>query len=210
LPDPIKVPYDEGFVTIKAECEGPVEWLVLLTPADPKSKPKLKYKTGTDPKSLDVSVPPEACTISVFCVGVIESKPTRFARTDIIVEAGNGPRPPPVDPDEKPIPADVPFIVTVVYDPLNVSNDYTILTKWPDASKQLVAAGHKPYLKSIKDPNIKAWLDAAGKKKPEFAAAIKQAGIPLVIVQDKNGKAVAAIPCPKTVAELLTALRGGK
>lgn len=209
LPDPMKVPHDEGFVTVKAECEGPVEWLVLLAPADPNSKPKLKYKPGTDPLTLDVSVPPEACVITVFCIGIIDGKFTRFARTDVVVEAGQGPQPPTAE-EEKPKPATVPFIITVVYDPQARTSDHTLISKWTESAKNLTAAGHTPYLKNAKDPRIKDWLDSAGKAKPAFGEAVKAAGVPLVVIQDQTGKALAAIPCPKTVDELLKILSGGR
>lgn len=209
LPDPMKVSYDEGFITVKADCEGQVEWIVLLT-ANETGKAKIKYKIGSDPNSLDVSIPPEPCQITVFCYGIVDNKLTRAARCEIVVEGGKvGPKP--IDDDSQPSPVSgSAFIVTVIHDPQNLPLDYSLIAKWPDSAKKLIAAGHTPYLKSSKDPKIKAWLTDASKRKPQFGDAIKKAGPIFIVIQDSSGVALAAIPAPKTTDELLKILQGGK
>ena len=200
LPNNFSVPYDEGFVTIKAECTGPVEWIVLTTAE------KVKYKvTG---KELDVAIPPKSCVITIFCYGVVDGKPTRAARVDIDVQ---GPQPPPgPGPVPPPIPVTGKLIVTVVEDPLKRDPQYQLITHWVASSAKIRQAGHTTFLKSIRDKAIQTWLDTAAKQNEQFRQALQLAGTPVVIIQSaENGRLLGAIPCPKTAEDLLRILAQG-
>lgn len=208
LPDNFTVPYDEGFVTVKAESTGDVEWLILTTAE------KIKYKKDVPNKAIDIAIPPKDSVISVFCWAAINGKPTKAARCDITVKGPNGPAPNP-NPGPTPTPTPIPvpkgsLILTVIEDPTARDPSYTLLTRWVDTEQKLIAAGHKPYLKSIKDPVIKNWLNNASDMNAKFKDAVAKAGIPMVIIQGSDGSIFAVLPCPKTEAELLTAISGGK
>lgn len=201
IPAGFDVQWDEGFISLDATSTGPVDWIVL-TSAD-----KIKYRKISD-KSIDISVPPVECTITVFCYGVIDGKPTAAARCDINVKGPQGKRPPPnTKPTPNPTPSeDGPFIVTIVEDPTARDPAFTILTKYVDTSNALIQAGHKPFRLSINDPRTKAWLNAAAAKDKKFADALKSTGTPMVVIQDMAGRAVGVIPCPKTKEDLLAIL----
>lgn len=216
LPPSFSVPFDEGFVTVKAECSGPVDWVVLTTAK------KVKYKAKD--KEVDISIPPLECTVTVFAYGYVGSKLTRAARCDIQVVGPKdkpepspspaptpAPVPPPVPgPDPTPVPVQGNLIVTVVEDPLKRDLSYTTITKWFSTAAKLQAAGHRPFLKSIRDPAIKNWLDTAAAKDQKLAEAITHAGLPMMILQDARGKPLAVGACPRTEAELFSILQGGK
>lgn len=221
LPPNFNVPYDEGFITVKAECKGSVEWIVLTTAK------KVKYKTHNN--EVDISVPPEQCVVTVFAYGYADGKLTRAARCDIKVtvpqpkpkpqpepEPQPEPTPPPPAPNPLPAPDPTPtpiqgnLIVTVIEDPLKRDLSYTTITRWFSTAAKLQAAGHRPFLKSIRDPAIKNWLDAAAARDKTFADALNRAGVPMMILQDIRGKPLAVGPCPRTEAELFSILQGGK
>jgi hypothetical protein len=219
LPPNFPVAYDEGFITIKADCKGTVDWIVLTTAK------KVKYKTYE--KEIDISVPPTDCIVTVFCYGYVDGKLTRAARCDIKVVAPQPkpkpepepqpqpqptptPEPTPVPPNPSPIPPNAGnLIVTVVEDPLKRDPTYSTVTKWFSTASKLQAAGHRPFLKSIRDPVIKKWLDTAAAKDKNFADALNRAGLPMLIIQNINGKPLAVGPCPRTEEELFSILQGG-
>lgn len=91
LPADQTVRYDEGFISIKAECAGEVKWLVI-------SQHKVKYVVVPQ-NTIIISIPPDVPEkggiINVFAVGLVEGKLTDFARTNILVSRGNTPAPTP-------------------------------------------------------------------------------------------------------------------
>lgn len=218
LPASLRVSFDEGMVSVQAETEGEVEWLVLTAA---KLKKPIKYKRNDADKAIDIAIPVltpiQSYQITVYCWSAGGNKPTPASRCDIFVDAPdqNTPYPAPQPapgPQPGPNPAPIPqgnLILTVVYDPTNVDPSYTLISKWADTKDKLIAAGHKPYLQSIKSAAVQAWLNKATAQNAEFGAAVKQAGIPMIIAQDSKARVLGVVPCPKTEAELIKLLAGG-
>ena len=99
LPVDQTVSPEEGFVIIKAECNGPIRWIVL-------AGVKVKY-LEIPGGSIAVAVPSKAETISIFAVGLVNGKLTDYAQTNIIVQSNN---PSPVTPGA------APYHITMVVD----------------------------------------------------------------------------------------------
>jgi hypothetical protein len=186
LPAPQKVNYDEGFVTLKADCKGTVKWLVLSTSA----KIKFKVNSGT-PNEIDIAVPPYEAAITVFCIGVIDGKQTDFARTDVAVEgpAGPGPTPAPIPPDVK-----GPFHLSIIEDPLKRTEAIKGIVDNPALFKQLRDKKVTPRVYTVNDPVLKT---------KKFDAVLTKYGAPMLILQDDNGKALVIGSLPASSAELL-------
>lgn len=196
LPANFAVPTDEGFVNIKAECAGAVEWLVLTTAT------KVKYKVSDQDKEVIIGVPNKPCVVSVFCFGVVDSKPTKVARCDITVTENNAPRPPPDPPITPPnVVTKGPYVITVIEDPLKRTPDMTLITNWLASVTELKKLGHKAYLVSSKDPAI---INPAN----GFDKLLSRFPLPILVIQDPTGKLLGAGPCPKTLDELLKMLQG--
>jgi len=93
LPVNQTVDIGEGFIEIKADCEGEVKWLVV-------SNVKVKYLAFS--KLIIVAIPSKSGqVISVFAVGMVDGNLTDFVRTNITVR-GNTPSPSP-SPTGKPV-----------------------------------------------------------------------------------------------------------
>jgi hypothetical protein len=200
LPASFSVRTDEGFVSIKAECKGPVQWLVLTTAQ------KVKYKEMTDPdKELIVSVPNVACVISVFCYGAPDGKLTKPVRCDInVVDSGTNPVPTPNPGPTPPAPnVTGPLNITVIEDPLKRSVDYTLLTQWLSAKAALQQLGHRPFLLSSKDPQVTNPTNG-------FDQLIRRYSLPILVIQDQEGKLLGAGPAPKTLDDLKRMLNQGR
>lgn len=212
LPAPFEVSYDEQFVTIKAECTGEVEWLVLGS--EGRIKNKINRATNETEVGVPVSgafaTPPRDVVIRVYAIGVVDGKMTGHVWTEITVRsaAPAPPQPTPTPPQPQPTPpvdppiANSSYHVTVIEDPLRRSPEYVSLTRWLDTRAKLIAAGHKPHQMSTNDP---LYLDP----KSGFAEEVKRVGLPALIIQDKDANLVRAVACPKTAEEILKLL-GGK
>ncbi len=201
LPAPFEVPYDEGFVTIKAECSGEVEWIVMVDTG------RIKYKTSAKENEIDVSIPPKDTIITVFCYGLAGGKLTKAARTEVKVTGNPGPvTNPKLGQGAGGLPA-VSYYATVVEDPLRRTADYVSITQWLATRDRLKAAGHKPSLLTTNDKMIK---DQTTGFSTVLSDLTKQGvGLPVLIVQDAQGRLISAGPCPKTADEIMK-LVGGK
>jgi hypothetical protein len=197
LPASFTVTADEGFVTVKADCKGPVEWIVLTTAQ------KVKYKVSESDKEVIVSVPTVQCIITIFCYGVVEGKPTKPARCDITVNVGNGDNPKPPEPGPKPVPNVGKLNITIVEDPSKRTQDYTLITRWAITKEELEKLGHKSYLLPFNAPE-------ATDPKYGFDKLIKQFPLPILVIQDEKGKLLGAGPAPKTLDELKRMIAQGK
>jgi hypothetical protein len=166
LPAPQTVNYDEGFVSLSADCKGTVKWLVLSTSA------KVKFKVNpSTPNDIDIAVPPYESTITVFCVGVIEGKMTEFARTDVTIK---GPAPPGPGPAPNPTPSDVkgPFHLSVIEDPAKRTNEIKAVIESADMRDKLKAKQVTVRIYTATDPVL------AQKK---FDAVLQKYGAPVMI-----------------------------
>lgn len=201
LPAPFKVGTDEGFVTVKAECKGPVEWIVLTT------APRVKYKVAEADKEVIVSVPTKACTITVFCYGVVDGKLTKPARCDITVgEGGDGGGGDDKDKDKdkpKPAPVKGPLNLTLIEDPAKRTADYTLLTNWLANKAELQKLGHRAFLLSHRDAQVTNPANG-------FDKLVQRFNLPLLVIQDSDGKLLGAGPAPKTLDDLKRMLTQGR
>jgi hypothetical protein len=78
LPKPIVVKTSEGFVVVEAKCKGTVKWLLV-------SEGKTKYLENNTNNSVTVAVP-QSGEVTVFAIGLVDSKMTDFAVTTISTE----------------------------------------------------------------------------------------------------------------------------
>lgn len=202
LPADFSVNYDESFVTLKAECDGPVDWIVLSTTE------KIKYKIPAGTNEIDIGIPPKACVITVFCYGLVSGKLTKAARCNITV-TGATPTPTPSpsptpNPSPTPAPATQALNITIIQDPTKRDPSYTLISQWVTTENKLKAAGHKARMISISDP----WVTDP---RNTLLAIMQKAQVtaPALMIQDAGGKLLGLIPCPKTEAELMKLLSQG-
>lgn len=201
LPDPFTVPYDEGFVTLKANCKGPVEWIVRPVPGTRPLRFKYRASEGNE---IDLSIPPTDCSIEVYAIGVVPGtgKPTPPAMTMVTVQ---GPSP---EPAPKPSPAPAPAAhlhVTIVLDAAKTTAETAALLNSPTLFARLRAAGTEPRAYLTSDPRLK--------EKHLDAFVTRAGGAPALIAQLDSGKVVLAVTLPRTEAEILDSItraqRGG-
>jgi hypothetical protein len=189
LPAAQTVNYDEGFISLTADCKGTVKWLVLSTSV------KVKFKVNpATPNDIDVAVPPYESGITVFAIGVVEGKQTDFARTDITVKGPAGPGPPPT-----PIPPDVkgPFHLSIVEDP----------TKRTDAIRNVIESNELRTTLKNKQVALRVYTTTDPEvKEKKFDAVLQRFGAPLMVLQDDNGKGLVIGPLSQDVPSLLKLL----
>lgn len=205
LPAAQTVNFDEGFVSLTADCKGQVKWLVLSTSV------KVKFKVNpSTPNDIDVAVPPYESSITVFAVGVVDGKLTDYARTDITVKGspGPGPNPTPIPPGPTPppIPPDIkaPFHLSIIEDP----------TKRTDAIRNVVDSTDLRTQLTAKQVTIRVYTPTSPDvKEKKFDVVLQKYGAPLMILQDDNGKALIMGPLSQDVTSLMKAIApyvGGK
>ncbi len=196
LPAAQTVKFDEGFVTLQADCKGSVKWLVI-------SAVKVKYFTLPTNNTIIISVPPQGGLITVFAVGLVDGKLTDFARTSITV-TGNTPNPP--NPPNPPPPGPTANMhVTFVVDLDNSTPELAQILNSQKIREAITTrnAYYRLYdAKSgvLKQKGLDRVLSAGG-------------GPPMIIVQSAAGNVVGNIKMPKTEAEVLqylTKILGGR
>lgn len=190
LPAPQQVNHDESFITITAECEGEVQWLVL------SSSEKIKYKIAKGQTTdIDVGIPPNECIITLFAVGLVDGKMTPFARTDIVVK---GPAPPNPEPPAPPGNLKLPLHVTVIEDPLKRTPAIRSVVESLQLRQQLQQRNALMRVYAHNDPKV------AEKKLDRL---VLQYGVPLLVIQDATG-ALAGQPTtlPSTPEGVLAAV----
>ncbi len=192
LPASQTVEYDEGFTTLKAECAGPVKWLVLST------APKVKFKiSATTPKEIDIGIPPYKCVITVFAVGYVSNKFTGFARTDLTINGPPQPAPPDPNPDPTPDPkpdVKTPLHLTIIDDPAARTPATAKVINSQDMRNALKAKKILIRVYSKNDPEIKT---------KKFETVLQKYGTPMVILQDNTGKGLIIGKLPATSDEVL-------
>lgn len=187
LPDNFSVPFDEGFITVKAKCDGPVEWIVLSNAA------KVKHKVNPALKEVDVSVPPQECVIIVYCYGVIGGKLTKSARTDITVTGAPMPNPSP-NPTPQPVPTGK-LHATVVEDASKRTPEIAKVLTSTTLRQKLTEAGIVFRVYDQRDPLLK--------RKNFDSLLSKLGGLPVLIIQSSDGKVISAGPMPRSEEEFL-------
>jgi len=200
LPADQTVKFDEGFVTLQANCKGTVKWLVI-------SATKIKYFTLPTGNSIIISVPPQGGLITVFAVGLVDGKLTDFARTSITITSG-GPVPnpnPTPNPNPNPNPAPVSAHVTFVVD---LNNTTPALGQILNSQKVREAITTRGAYYRLYDVN-----SAVLKEKGLDRVVAEKGGPPMIIVQAANGNIVGALKMPGTEADVLqylTKILGGQ
>lgn len=197
LPASQTVNYDEGFVSLTAECKGTVKWLVLSTTA------RVKFKVNAEtPNYIDVAVPPQEGSIAVFCVGIVDGKLTDIARTDITVRGPPDPTPPvtppapPVTPPVTP-PAAGPLHLSIIEDPQNRTQAIRGILDNTALVAQLRAKNIIVRTYAMNDPVLAT---------KNFTAIVQRYGAPTLILQDNTGRALVLGSLPATPAALLQQL----
>lgn len=180
---PQTVAADEGFVVVNAVCSGAVEWLVLSTST------RVKYKVSASEKELTIAVPTTpGDVVTIFCIGVVDGKPTPFARTDVTVKGGTDPPQPLQPPVGK-------LHITIVEDPSKRTPEVATILNSANLRKQLGDAGHILRVYSATDPML---------KQKGLDRIYTQVGGPVVlIVQSEDGTVRVAQALPKTEAGVL-------
>jgi len=208
LPAPMKVDHDEQFVEVTADCAGPVTWVVLGTAK--KIKYKLPPKGG---KTIIVGIPPENCTIAIFCVGWLKDDFTHWARTDIVVQDARGPPDNKDDPPDTPdtvgrlLPAGTKLHLTLIENPALRTEETANVIASTKLRRFLIDNGHSFRVR-----------DQADKSVISFKNAAKDIGLPALFAQINDGKpgvhpAVFKVKLPATddaVIALVKKYVGGK
>jgi hypothetical protein len=194
LPAPQTVNFDEGFISLTADCKGLVKWLVLSTSV------KVKFKVNpASPNDIDIAIPPYESAITVFCIGIVDGKQTEFARTDITVKGPPGPGPGP-GPGPDPPPPDIkgPFWLSIIEDPL----------KRTDAIKLVIESDNLRAKLRDKQVTLRTFTtnDPALVSPLKFDAVLKKYGAPVMILQDDTGKALVISTLPPDVPGVLKAV----
>jgi hypothetical protein len=188
LPDPQTVSFDDGLISLHADCKGPVKWLVSST------SPKLKYKInpGT-PNDIDIGIPPYEGVITVVCIGIVNNALTDYASTDIIVKGPNQPGPTP-SPNPGPTQADVklPLKLIVVYDPAKTSVEAMHLLD--DLRPKLDPSKIKMTVYNNNDPAL---------TQGDFPLVLKNYPLPLLVLKDNTGAALVIGQLPADMPSLL-------
>ena len=188
LPPDQTVKFDEGFVTLQANCKGNVKWLVI-------SATKIKYFTLPTNNTIVISVPPQGGQITVFAVGLVDGKLTDFARTSITVTGGNSPVTPPNPPNPPVNPPTANMHVTFVVD-LNATTP--ALGQILNSQKVREAITTRNAYYRLYDAN-----SGTLKEKGLDKVVATGGGPPIIIVQNANGAVVSSLKVPATEAEVL-------
>lgn len=194
LPPDQNVKFDEGFVTLQANCKGTVKWLVI-------SATKIKYFTLPS-NGIIVSVPPQGGLITVFAVGLVDGKLTDFARTSITVTGGStpvGPVTPPVNPPVNP-PINPPaptanMHVTFIVD---LNNATPAIGQIINSQKIREAITTRNAYYRLYDASSSTLKDKGLDK-----VVTSSGGPPIIIVQSASGNVVSSLKMPGTEAEVL-------
>ncbi len=197
LPEPKSVEYDEGFVTLEAECKGTVQWLVLSTSV------KVKYKVNkSTPNEIDIAIPPYESLITVYAVGLVDSKLTAFARTDINVKGPPVPQPP--EPPPAPGPdVKTPLHLSIIEDPAARTPAINNIINSTELRNKLKAKKVNVRVYSKNDEEI---------KNKKFDAVLAKYNTPIIILQDATGKGLVIGELPKdlpSVYKLINPYVGG-
>ncbi len=188
LPADQTVRFDEGFVTLQANCKGSVKWLVI-------SATKIKYFTLPTSNTIVISIPPQGGQITVFAVGSVDGKLTDFARTSITVTGGSTPVTPPNPPGPNPPGPTANMHVTFVVD-LNATTP--ALGQLLNSQKVREAITTRNAYYRLYDAN-----SGVLKEKGLDKVVASGGGPPMIIVQNAAGAVVSASKMPGTEAELL-------
>jgi hypothetical protein len=189
LPPDQTVNSDEGFVTIKAECNGQVKWLVI-------SSLKVKYVLVPQTNSIIISIPPQNGQISVFAIGIVEGKLTDFARTNVNITNGA----PVPNPTPTPIPNPTPapngaFHVTFFIDLNTMTVDLAQVVNSQTLRQTITSKNGYFRLYDIRSPII------IQKKLDEVVR--KVGGNAVMVVQRNDGIVIDARPVPRTENEAI-------
>jgi hypothetical protein len=187
--------YDEGFVTVTADCKGIVRWLVLSTNA----KVKFKVNTAT-PNEIDVAIPPYESIITLFAIGLVDGKLTEYARTDITVKGGIQPPvpPDPRPPDPKPpVAVAFPLHLTIIEDPSKRTPEIVQVIEDKDLRTKLKGKNILTRVYSVRDPKLTEY---------GFDKLLKDKSLPYMVLQDNDGQLLLPQQLSRTSAELLKIL----
>jgi hypothetical protein len=187
LPADQKVNWDEGFITIQAQCKGEVKWL-------PISEAKIKF-IALPGNSIIVSVPPQGGTVTLFAVGVIDGKATEFARTNIVVNAP-GPQPGP-SPQPQPQPTNA-YHVTFLTDLNKATPQVAAVLNSPTLAQSIRAKGAIPHIYDLRDPIVA--------QKNLSSVVQKVGGNAVMVIQRPDGTVVRASVIPATEQDVLQAV----
>lgn len=214
LPGPQKVRAGAGYLKVKAECAGAVQFDVESQWEDEGAE--FKTEALADGLSVLVSVPCSAGVIRVTAVGLVEGKLTPFAKTTIEVEVPAdrrrpkpAPKPEPApEPGPEPPPAPKPAGGVHVVMVLDRAGDpkAASLADAKSLRDAIRAAGARPHVYGLTDAVV---------SQQGYAAVVKKAGgAPALFFLDEKGLVFGPQKLPATEAEILAALRavqgGGK
>ena len=194
LPSDQTVKFDEGFVTLSANCKGSVKWLVI-------SATKIKYFTLPTTNSIIISIPPQGGLITVFAVGLVDGKLTDFVRTSITVTGSPSPIPNPTPNHTPTASAHVTFIV-------DLNNTTSALGQILNSQKVREAITTRGGYYRLYDAQ-----SSVLKEKGLDRVVANGGGPPLIIVQNANGNIVGSIKMPATedeVIQYLNRILGGQ
>lgn len=193
LPAKTTVKFDEGFVTIKAECTGPVKWMILSTLG------KVKFKVNdAAPNEADVAIPPYKGEIMILAVGLVDTKLTNFATTYITVDGPDKPDPNPKPNPPDPVNVPLPLHLSIVEDP----QARTAATR--------ALLGNDAMWQQLKTFGVLVRVypkDSAAVTDKKFDAVVAKYGLPVLILQDNNGKGLWLGRLPATADALLNVVK---
>lgn len=187
LPAPQTVPFDEGYINLSADTKGTVKWLVLSTST------KLKFRVSpTSPNEITVAVPPYETSMVIFAIAQVDGKMTDFARTEVNVTGGTKP------PDNPPANVKLPLHLSIVEDPGARTPAIRAIIDDPALrdrlkSKQILFRAF-------------ATADKVDLQRFRFDGIVATHGVPVMILQDNDGKALVIQRLPADQAELLKIL----
>lgn len=195
---------EEGFVIVSAKCDGPVSWTVLGT------APKLKYKIYESEKDVVVGLPGPGHIVSVLCVGVVDGKPTQFARCDITVDGVRpGPTPPP--PVEPPpvasgkLPLGTKLWVGIVEDQTKRTPASTAVITSDSIARVMAKQGHTLKIYQVTDKAVTGNAKLAD-------AVNKAGGAPALVIAKYNADGSATIidqrPLPQSETAFVVYIDG--
>lgn len=192
LPADTKVGYDEGFVPIQADCKGPVKFIVVVNQGV-----KVKSTVNDATNTIIVSIPPQGGVISVYAVGLVDSKLTDPVLTTITVAAPAGtPSPSPPNSTTLAGPLNITFV-------LNLNQATPAIAKVLNSEKlrkTITDAGNFFRIYDKADPAVaKAGMDKV---------LLQSGGTSVMIIQRSDGS-LATIPVaiPNTEAEVLAKIK---
>lgn len=195
LPPDQTVSPTEGFVNLQAKCEGEIKWLVI-------SSARVKYIAVPQTNSIIISIPPQGGTITVFAVGLVGSKLTDFAKTNIKV-SGNGPQPQP-QPSPEP-PGGGPLHITFLVDLNSMTPELAQILNSQTLRQRIAAQGNFFRLYDLKSPVISA---------KKFDGIVQRiGGNAIIVIQKNDGYVLDAQKVPSSEAQVLQLINqysGGK